>query len=164
MKNLITFVALLFVLTGFAQDNLAKVLKKYNNNKIPYISASDIDPVNTDAIFLDAREKKEYNTSHIQNAKNLGYTHFDLKKVETEIPDKTSQIIVYCTIGVRSEAIATKLKQAGYTNVYNLFGGIIEWKNTAHRVYNNQNKTTDTIHTYSKEWGKWLNNGVQVYE
>jgi len=33
---------------------------------------------------------------------------------------------VYCSLGIRSEVIAKKLKKAGYTNVFNLYGGIFE--------------------------------------
>ena len=38
-------------------------------------------------------------------------------------------IIVYCSIGVRSEDIGEKLKELGYTKILNLYGGIFDWKN-----------------------------------
>ena len=148
----------------FAQNSLVNVLKKYNKNDIAYIRPDELSAEKASVILLDSREKKEFDTSHIKDAIFVGYDHFDLKKTESDIPDKNQKIVVYCTIGVRSEDIAEKLKLAGYKNVHNLFGGIIQWKNTKHPVYNNHNKITDSIHTYSKKWGRWLTNGIKVYE
>ena len=72
--------------------------------------------------------------------------------------------LVYCSIGVRSENIGEKLQQLGYTNVYNLYGGIFEYKNEGGTVYNLQNKPTDSVHTYNKKWSKYLTKGNKVYE
>lgn len=164
MKKLLTLSLFFTVFIGVSQNNLVNVLKKYNKNDVPYINPDDLDPENPELILLDTREKKEFEVSHIKNAKLVGYNHFNLKETETLIPDKTSKIVVYCTVGVRSEDIAEKLKKAGYNHVFNLFGGIIEWKNKAHPVFNEQNKTTDSIHTYSQSWSKWLTNGIKVYD
>ncbi|GAA4280747.1 rhodanese-like domain-containing protein [Gaetbulibacter aestuarii] len=164
MKKGVIFLFLVGTLTCFSQNSLVNVLKKYNKNEVSYIMPDQLNPDNPKLILLDARENKEYQVSHIKNAKEVGYKHFDLKRTEALIPNKTSNIVVYCTIGVRSENIATKLKKAGYSNVFNLYGGIIEWKNKKHLVYNKQNKLTDSIHTFSKPWGKWLTNGISVYD
>jgi len=71
---------------------------------------------------------------------------------------------VYCSLGIRSEDIAEKLKKAGYNNVLNLYGGIFEWKNKDFTVYNSEGTQTEKIHTFSKEWSKWLTKGIKVYE
>lgn len=42
---------------------------------------------------------------------------------------KTKQVIVHCRSGARSGAICQALEKEGYTNVYNLKGGIIAWAN-----------------------------------
>ncbi len=60
--------------------------------------------------------------------------------------------------------IANKLKKVGYTNVQNLYGGIFEWKNNHLPVVNAVGKPTDSIHAYSKQWGKYLQNGIKVYD
>lgn len=164
MKKRITFGFLFLGLMCFSQNSLVNVLKKHNKNDVPYILPDNLNPENPKLILLDAREKNEFDISHIKNAILVGYKHFNLKKTEIQIPNKSSRIIVYCTVGVRSEDIAEKLKKAGYKNVYNLYGGIIEWKNKKHLVYNKQNKVTDSIHTFSKPWSKWLINGIKVYD
>ncbi len=112
-------------------------------------------------VFLDAREPNEYGVSHLKNALHIGYDHFELSSVQHL--DKQAPIIVYCSIGYRSEKIAQKLKQSGFTNVSNLYGGIFEWVNQNHPVYDGVGKTTK-IHAYSRSWGIWLKKGVKVYD
>lgn len=112
------------------------------------------------AYFLDARELNEYTTSHIQNAIWIGYNTFDQNKLKN-IP-KQSKIIIYCSVGYRSEKISQKLQKLGYTSVYNMYGGIFEWVNQGNIVYNT-NSTTKKVHAYDKQWGIWLKKGEKVY-
>ena len=70
---------------------------------------------------------------------------------------------MYCSLGVRSEDIAEKLKEAGYTNVLNLYGGIFEWKNNNNKVFDAYEKETEDVHTCTQEWSKWLIKGTKVY-
>ena len=53
--------------------------------------------------------------------------------------------------------------QAGYSNVKNLYGGIFEWKNEGHPVYDSEGKETEKVHAFSKHWGKLLKEGKKVY-
>ena len=115
-------------------------------------------------VLLDAREKKEFEISHLKNTYFVGYTNFSLKETLKKIPNKKSKIVVYCSLGIRSEDIAEKLKVAGYTNILNLYGGIFEWKNKGNPVFDSNEKATDNIHVFSKEWSKWLLKGTKVYE
>jgi predicted sulfurtransferase len=84
--------------------------------------------------------------------------------VSSTVKDKNANIVVYCSIGVRSEQIGEKLLKLGYKNVYNLYGGIFEYKNSGGKVVNNQNKVTDSIHTFNKTWSAYLTKGIKVYE
>ena len=77
--------------------------------------------------------------------------------------DKNKQIVVYCSIGVRSEIIAKKIRALGYTNVYNLYGGLFEWVNKGGELFL-ANKRTQKVHAYSKKWGAYLTEGIKVYE
>jgi rhodanese-related sulfurtransferase len=113
---------------------------------------------------LDARELKEYKVSHLKNAIHVGYDHFNLKETTAKLTNKKAAIIVYCSIGIRSEDIAEKLQNAGYKNVYNLFGGIFEWKNKQHIVVDSLNNPTEKVHTFNKEWSTWLKKGIKIYE
>tara|TARA_R110000850_G_scaffold257092_2_gene383330 strand:- start:220 stop:672 length:453 start_codon:yes stop_codon:yes gene_type:complete len=147
-----------------AQDSLANLLKRYNTKHIPYITVQELAMPKTNYKILDAREPDEYLVSHLKNAVFVGYKDFKIETILNEIPNKNDTIVVYCSLGIRSETISKKIQDKGYTAVYNLYGGIFEWKNNDFPVYNKQNKKTDSIHAFSKMWGKWLNKGVKVYD
>ena len=136
---------------------MLRTMLSHNVNEISVQDASQLDS----AIFIDAREKSEYKVSHIKNAIWVGYENQNLS--EAKKLDTNQTIIVYCSIGYRSEKTVEKLNQLGFKNVYNLYGGIFEWKNQNQPIYN---KTVETnkIHAYSKTWGIWLNKGEKVYD
>ncbi len=164
MKILLFYIVCLLSTYGFSQESLSELLKKYNTQGVPYISVEELAMPKTNAVVLDAREPQEYEVSHLKDAISVGYDNFDLEIIEKEITNKNQEIVVYCSLGIRSEVVAKKLKKAGYTNVKNLYGGIFEWKNKNFSVYNAQEKETDSIHTFSKEWSKWLTNGIKTHE
>ena len=137
------------------------LLRNMIKKTIPTISVAELKPKVNKVMLLDARETKEYEVSHLKNARNVGFENFDLKQV-SDLP-KDAEIVVYCSIGVRSEKIGEKLKAAGFTNVKNLYGSIFEWVNQGNTVYDSNGKPTLKVHTYSKSWGMWLNKGEKVY-
>lgn len=112
--------------------------------------------------ILDARTYREFSVSHIEGATWVGHEDFDLGRVAGI--DKQASVAVYCSVGYRSEHIAEKLRQHGYTQVVNVYGGIFEWVNTAHPVVTGDDTKTDAVHAYSKSWGIWLKRGKHVYE
>jgi len=164
MKNIFLIICIGISVSGFAQKKLSKLLKQQNTESIPYISVEALQNESKNIILLDSREEKEFKTSHLKNAIYVGYDFFNLDSVQSKLKNKNSKIVVYCSLGVRSEDVAEKLKKAGYSNVYNLYGGIFEWKNNDLEVLNLIEKPTDSIHIYSKAWSKWLKKGVKVYE
>jgi rhodanese-related sulfurtransferase len=163
MKNLIYIFAFLFSISVSGQKSLKRLLKKYNTESVPYATV-EMAKSNPNFILLDARELKEYKVSHIKNAIHVGYDKFDLEETSTKLPDKNATIVVYCSVGIRSEDIAERLQKAGYINVYNLFGGIFEWKNNQNTVVDLKGNSTEKVHTFSKEWSKWLQKGEKVYD
>ena len=164
MRQILLFLCITFSSLGLSQDNLSKLLKKYNQESIPYISVQELAISKTSAVLLDAREPEEFAVSHLKNAICVGYEDFNLKTVTNSIKNKDQDIVVYCSLSIRSEDIAIKLKKEGYKNVKNLFGGIFEWKNNNLKIYNQKNQTTDSIHAFSKKWSKWLKKGIKVYQ
>ena len=164
MKNTLTLIAILLGLSTYAQKDLSVLLKEINTQSAPYIYVDSLKGLAKDVILLDAREKKEFKVSHLKNAMFVGYTTFNLNKTMKNLPNKDAKIVVYCSLGIRSEDIAEKLVKAGYTNVLNLYGGIFEWKNNNHKVYTSKNKETEKVHAFDKNWGIWLKKGKKVYE
>lgn len=163
MKNLI-FLIFLISVNSFSQKNLQQLLKKYNTESVPYISISELQK-EKEVILLDAREPKEFEVSHLKNAMCVGYDFFNLENTLVKLPkNKNTKIVVYCSLGIRSEDIAEKLQKEGFTNIFNLYGGIFEWKNQGNITVNLQNNPTEKVHAFNKEWGKWLHKGEKVYE
>jgi hypothetical protein len=78
-----------------------------------------------DVFVLDVREPHEHQIV------NLGAPLIpvgDIERRASELADKkSSEIVVYCKAGVRSQKAALALKQAGFTNISNLTGGILAW-------------------------------------
>ncbi len=158
--------ALLFLFTVSiqAQESLSQLLKKYNTESVPYMYVDSLQNSKDTIILLDAREEKEYKVSHLKNAILVGYDTFKIETTAKKLPDKNAKIIVYCSLGIRSEDVAEKLISKGYTNVYNLYGGIFEWKNKGNKVYDTKEIESNKVHTFNKEWSKWLKKGEKIYE
>lgn len=152
-------------MTCFGQKTLDDLLNLYNTRSVPYVSVEQLrmQQANGNPVILDSREKNEYEVSHIPSAIYVGYNEFSSSEISEKIKDKNTPIIVYCSLGIRSEVVGEKLKKAGYNNVQNLYGGIFEWKNKEYPLTNASKQATDSIHTFSKEWSKWLEKGVKVY-
>jgi rhodanese-related sulfurtransferase len=164
MRHLLLTFFFFFSFYSYGQASIAEMLRTFNSETVPYMSVQELAMPKTNAIILDARETAEYNVSHIKNAKHVGYNHFNIESLTETISEKTKTIVIYCAVGIRSETIGEQLKKKGYTNVYNLFGGIFEWKNNDLPVFNLEEKETDKVHAYSKAWSKWLLKGTKIYD
>ncbi|MDC7994239.1 rhodanese-like domain-containing protein [Altibacter sp. HG106] len=166
MKTLLYITFSLTFFQGLGQSALQELLQRYNTRSVPYISVEALRMFQQQGnrVVLDTRERNEYEVSHIQNATFVGFSDFSEAEIDSILPNKETPIVVYCSLGIRSEEIAEKLKKAGYTQVENLYGGIFEWKNKGYPVVNSENQPTDSIHGYSKSWSKWLHNGIIVID
>ncbi|WP_041779607.1 rhodanese-like domain-containing protein [Belliella baltica] len=157
----------LFILLLLPQMNIAQslaykmLLKGVYDNDFPTVKPHQKEILGN-ALLLDTREREEFEVSHLKGAKWVGYNTFSLETLEG-IP-KDQVLVVYCSIGARSQEIGKKLKGAGYEKVYNLYGGIFHWVNEDRSVFNQEAEQTDRVHAYSRSWGIWLNKGVKVFE
>ena len=79
--------------------------------------------VSQGAILIDVRSNQEYREGHLQGAVNI--PDFEVQnKIQREVPKKNQLIVLYCQYGGRSRSTMGILKKLGYTNVYNLYGGL----------------------------------------
>ncbi len=99
-------------------------LKRSFNNKKD-ITKEDIDLyIRQGATIIDVRSPQEYKEGHINGA--ISIPDYQIKKeISKQIPNKKELIIVYCSTGHRSQKVQQILENIGYTNVYNLYEGII---------------------------------------
>lgn len=164
MKYLFFIIAWLSVREVNAQSidpEFKLMLDSAYDHKVPEISVEEFIGMNRNDVFvLDIRENEEFKVSHLKNARHVGYFWFDMRKIY-DIP-LDANIVVYCSVGNRSEKIAQKLINAGYKNVYNLYGGIFGWINSGQPVYKQNGVQTSEIHTYSKDWARWVDKGTKV--
>jgi rhodanese-related sulfurtransferase len=79
--------------------------------------------------LIDVREDNEWEAAHAAGAKHLGKGIIE-RDIEVQVPDKTTEVILYCGGGFRSALAADVLQQMGYTNVYSMAGGWKAWKNS----------------------------------
>lgn len=160
MKLIISLLFFCFTLSGFSQNPVGfdKMCGNYIKGTVPLATPEqlkfEMSKIST-IYILDAREEKEYETSHIKTARFIGFDNFKITSV-ADIP-KSSKVYVYCSIGYRSEKIGEKLLAAGFKSVYNLYGGIFNWANNGYPLIDDQGKATKAVHGYNKKWGKWLN-------
>jgi rhodanese-related sulfurtransferase len=145
--------------------DFADMLNGILKNSVPLVSVSRLSNlIENDKEFylLDTREPAEFAVSYIQTAINVGFDDFSLDLV-SHIP-KDAQIIVYCSLGYRSEKIGEILLAAGYTNVTNLQGGIFNWLNQGYHVLNQKGQITYKVHPYNRWWGRWVFDADKTYE
>jgi rhodanese-related sulfurtransferase len=77
-------------------------------------------------ILIDVREDNEWAKGRIAGAIHLGKGVIE-RDIETAIPDKTKEIILYCGGGFRSALSADNLQKMGYRNVLSMDGGWRGW-------------------------------------
>lgn len=98
---------------------------------------------NPDAKLIDVREDNEWNTAHAAGAIHLGKGIIE-RDIENTVPDKDTELILYCGGGYRSALASDALQKMGYRNVWSMAGGWRAWKEAGGAV----NQSTD--HTDSK--------------
>jgi rhodanese-related sulfurtransferase len=77
--------------------------------------------------FIDVREDSEYEVDHAAGARHLGRGVLE-RDIETLIPDKDADIVLYCGGGFRSALAAESLQKMGYRRVVSMDGGIRAWR------------------------------------
>jgi rhodanese-related sulfurtransferase len=126
--------------------------------KVEWISTEQLasmldDKQRTPPVLLDVRTEEEWNVSHLPAARRV-----DLNAPIEEAASglsKETPIVTYCAVGYRSGALATKLREAGFTRVRNLEGSIFQWANE-HRPLVSGDKRVAVVHPYSNLWGRLL--------
>jgi len=79
--------------------------------------------------LIDVREDKEWEAGHAAGSSHLGKGIIE-RDIEAEVPDKATELILYCGGGYRSALAADVLQQMGYTNVFSMAGGWKAWKDS----------------------------------
>ncbi|HET7029934.1 MAG TPA: molybdopterin-synthase adenylyltransferase MoeB [Candidatus Limnocylindrales bacterium] len=79
------------------------------------------------ATIVDVREDSEWDQGYVPGALHISKSYVE-QQIEGAVPDRDSQVVLYCAGGVRSLFAAQALEQLGYTNVASMSGGFQQWK------------------------------------
>jgi rhodanese-related sulfurtransferase len=123
---------------------------------VPVISVDDLRAVRDVVVLLDTRSRAEFDVSRIAGARFVGYDEFDPEAIRDVPPD--AMVVLYCSVGHRSEEIGRRLEGLGYSDVHNLYGSIFEWVNRGYPVVDAEGKHVDKLHTYDAQWSRWVTN------
>lgn len=167
-------VALAFLLTGTPplsakertlQSVHSTVVKDYQS--VRHIDAGAFSTLDRSKLAIfDVREKNEYAVSHLSGAirvdPDIAPDDF-MKRYADQIAGKI--VIVYCSVGVRSSALAERidplLTSRGAKPAYNLTGGIFQWHNDGRPLARGQH-STPYVHPYDRSWGQLLSNKALI--
>ena len=100
-------------------------------------------------VFLDVREQDEWQEGHIPGAVHIPRSNLE-SRVEGLLPDRESELVVYCAVGARSAFAAKSLGELGYTNVVSLAGGFTDWKRNGFDVVTTKGLTGPQRARYSR--------------
>ena len=79
-----------------------------------------------DGVFLDLRESGDFGGGHIAHAINIPATKLDGRLAELE-KYREKPVVLVCKMGQHSGAVGKKLQAQGYSRVYRMSGGMMEW-------------------------------------
>ena len=100
--------------------------RSFDDNKD--ITKDDLDSyIKQGATIIDVRSPQEYREGHLDGA--ISIPDYQIKRtIARQVTNKKQLIVVYCSTGHRSQEAQRILENMGYTNVYNVYEGIIIWK------------------------------------
>src|SRR5579883_2033583 len=94
--------------------------------EIKECTVDDVKQRKPSAILIDVREQNEYEEGYIPGAKWIPRGFLELR-IEDQVPDKETPILLYCAGGTRSALAAKALKELGYSSVQSMAGGFGAW-------------------------------------
>jgi rhodanese-related sulfurtransferase len=142
-----------------------QMLRTLYRETVPTIQAAALDNMlrarPKQVLLLDTRTPAEFSVSHLKGARFVDFDSYE----QTDFAGVSRQqtVVVYCSVGYRSERVGERLKALGFRDVRNLYGGIFQWVNEGLPVYNAAGPTRQ-IHPYSALWSGWLRQGELVYQ
>jgi rhodanese-related sulfurtransferase len=127
MKKVIALFASLLLLAGCSSSSSAVDLS---------VTEFSSKVAEAGIITLDVRTPGEFNEGHIEGAQLIDFQSGNFES-EIETLDKSKTYAVYCRSGSRSGQAVKIMSDAGFTNIYNLDGGVIDWANAGLPLVNN---------------------------
>jgi len=132
-------VILSFTFISCAQNTAKKEVKdneKYatqDQQVVELISPKDLNAKLGDIQLIDIRTPGEYAEGYIEGSININFFDRDFNDQMVKL-NKDKELYIYCRSGNRSGKAAKRLKDQGFTKVYDLQGGILNWNRNKLKV------------------------------
>ena len=130
-RTILLLVAAALVLTGCSSNGGSA---EDSTSDSASISAPSLDAatfqskiIKSGVIALDVRTADEYKQNHLIDARNIDVESSDFDSQIAAL-DKSVTYAIYCKSGRRSAIAYNKMKEAGFTSLFNLDGGIRSWQ------------------------------------
>ena len=122
MKNIFLFLSIAILFLACQENRTAEP-------SVELITVEEMDSLVQlgNVQLIDVRTPEEYNEGHIESALNINFYDDNFEELIEQV-DKSKPVAVYCGKGGRSAKCASFMKNAGFTKIYDLNGGITEWK------------------------------------
>ena len=101
------------------------------------------------ALFVDVRERDEWEEGAIPGAIHIPRGRLE-SRIEGLVPDRSTEIVLYCSVGSRSVFTAKALEEMGYEHVASLAGGFTDWKRNGFEFETPNTLTPDQQRRYSR--------------
>lgn len=132
----------------------------YQRTEVPLLHPSELADL-SEYLILDVRSAAEYAVSHLPHAQFVDYNAPDYAALDSLLQTQRP-VLVYCSVGYRSAQLGQQLLERYSIPVYNLYGGLFGWANAQYPLLNAAGETTQTVHGFSPQWGRWVDNAEQV--
>lgn len=110
------------------------------------------EPARAQPMLLDVREADEFAISHLAGARRV--PPGDVVPPDVLDLDRSTPIVVYCSVGYRSSRFARALEAAGFDQVWNLEGSIFAWANEERPLVREDERPVSEVHPYDRSWGR----------
>jgi molybdopterin/thiamine biosynthesis adenylyltransferase/rhodanese-related sulfurtransferase len=120
-------------------------------SQIEEVDPSEVNElIHEGATVIDVRETEEYAAGHLPGAKHVPRSYLE-SRIEGVVPDRSTQVILYCASGNRSAYGARTLsEELGYEHVRSMTGGITLWKDRGYEVDVPRTLTAEQRERYSR--------------
>jgi len=108
------------------------------------------------------REVDEFGVSHLGDALNLETAQAIVNMVAQRGLGKETEIVVYCSVGYRSAAVAADLQELGFTRVFNLEHSLFDWANKGYPMIDSSG-STDKVHPFNRAWSVLVDDSLHAY-
>ena len=123
MKTILKLTILLFVATLAISCNTKS---QSQSDAISVITSTEFKEKSVTHPIIDVRTPQEFREGHIEGAININY--FDKTFLDQIAKyEKNEPLFIYCKSGNRSDQASKKIADFGFTKIYDLEGGILNW-------------------------------------